>query len=97
MKPTAPADRVVVNISDPKAFKPFLVDGAPLAGQSFIQLDETFPDGAGFHIYRMAPGTASQPHEHTCHEQFLVLDGELIENDGTVFKAGDFVLLKKGT
>jgi mannose-6-phosphate isomerase-like protein (cupin superfamily) len=97
MKPTQPADRVVVNIRDDKSFKPFLVDGKPLPGQSFLQLDDTFPQGAGFHIYRMAPGTASQPHEHTCHEQFLVLEGELIENDGTVFKPGDFVLLKEGT
>jgi mannose-6-phosphate isomerase-like protein (cupin superfamily) len=97
MKPTRPADRVVVNIKGGAAFKPFLVDGKPLPGQSFLQLDDTFPEGAGFHIYRMAPGTASQPHEHTCHEQFLVVEGELIENNGTVFKAGDFVMLKEGT
>ncbi len=45
----------------------------------------------------MEPGAAAQPHEHTCHEQFLVLDGELIENDGTVFKPGDFVMLREGT
>jgi anti-sigma factor ChrR (cupin superfamily) len=45
----------------------------------------------------MAPGTQSQPHEHTCHEQFLVLDGEVIDHDGHVYKPGDFVLLKEGT
>ncbi|MEZ5923034.1 MAG: cupin domain-containing protein [Hyphomicrobiaceae bacterium] len=97
MKPTAPSDRVVVNIKDPKVFKSFIVDGQPLPKQGFVQLDETFPAAAGFHIYRMEPGAVTQPHEHTCHEQFLVLDGEMIENDGTVFKAGDFVLLKQGT
>jgi anti-sigma factor ChrR (cupin superfamily) len=97
MKPTQPSDRLVVNIRDKAAYRPFIVDGAPLPGQSFVQLDETFPEGAGFTIYRMEPGSASQPHEHTCHEQFLVLEGELIENDGTVFKPGDFVLLKEGT
>ncbi len=26
-----------------------------------------------------------------------MVEGELIENDGTVFRAGDFVLLKQGT
>jgi mannose-6-phosphate isomerase-like protein (cupin superfamily) len=97
MKPTAPADRVVVNIRDESAYKPFLVNGVALPGQSQIQLDETFPEGAGFTIYRMAPGAVTQPHEHTCHEQFLVLEGELIENDGTVFKPGDFVMLREGT
>ena len=97
MKPTSPSERIVVNIRDAAVFKPFIVDGAPLAGQSFVQLDPSFPEGAGFTIYRMEPGTASQPHRHTCDEQFLVLKGELIENDGTVFRPGDFVLLKEGT
>ena len=97
MKPTRPSDRVVVNINDPHVFKSFIVDGAPLPKQGYIQLDETFPEGAGFYIYRMEPGAVTQPHEHTAHEQLLVLDGEMIENDGTVFKAGDFVMLRQGT
>lgn len=97
MKPTRSADRVVVNIKDPKSFRPYIVDGAPLPRQGYIQLDETFPEGAGFYIYRMEPGAVTQPHEHTAHEQFLVLDGEMIENDGTVFKTGDFVMLRAGT
>jgi mannose-6-phosphate isomerase-like protein (cupin superfamily) len=97
MKPTRPSDRVVVNINDPKAFKSFIVDGKPLPKQGYVQLDETFPEGAGFYIYRMEPGAVTQPHEHTSHEQFLVLDGEMIENDGTVFKPGDFVMLRQGT
>lgn len=96
MRKIASSDRLVVNIAT-TAFKPFTADGKPVAGQSFLQLDETFPEGAGFHIYRMAPGTRSQPHEHTCHEQFLVLEGEVIDNDGTVYREGDFVLLKEGT
>lgn len=97
MKPTTASERIVVNIRDPKAFRHFFVDGKPLPKQGFIQHDETFPEGAGFYIYRMEPGAVTQPHEHTCHEQFLVVDGELIENDGTVFRTGDFVMLREGT
>ena len=97
MKPTASGDRVVVNIRTPGAFKSYFVDGKPLPLQGYIQLDETFPEGAGFYIYRMEPGAVTQPHEHTSHEQFLVVEGELIENDGTVFRAGDFVMLRQGT
>jgi hypothetical protein len=96
MRKISSTDRIVINIAT-AAFKPFMADGKPVEGQSFLQLDETFPEGSGFHIYKMAPGTDSQPHEHTCHEQFLVLDGELIDNDGTVYRKGDFVLLKEGT
>jgi anti-sigma factor ChrR (cupin superfamily) len=91
-----PEDRIVANIRTAR-FKTFVADGREVPGQSFLQLDDTFPEGAGFHIYRMAPGSESQPHEHTCHEQFLVLEGEVIDHDGFVYRPGDFVLLKQGT
>ena len=88
--------RLVANIGT-APFAPFLVDGKPVTGQSFLQLDDTFPPGTGFHVYRMEPGSSSQPHEHTCHEQFLVIEGEVTDDDGYVYKPGDFVLLKSGT
>jgi mannose-6-phosphate isomerase-like protein (cupin superfamily) len=90
-------ERLVVNINDAAAYKPFIADRREIEGQTYLQLDETFPDGAGFHIYRMAAGSSSQPHEHTCHEQFLVVEGEVIGHDGYVYRPGDFVLLRKGT
>lgn len=90
------SERMVRNVRD-AAFTPYVVDGKEVPGQSFLQLDETFPEGAGFTLYRMAPGSSSQPHEHTCHEQFYVIEGELVDNDGYVYRPGDFVLLKQGT
>ena len=90
------SDRMVVNIRTSQ-FRPYVVDGREMPGEGFLQLDDTFPPGAGFYVYRMDPGVATIPHEHTCHEQFLVLDGELIDHDGYVYKPGDFVLLKEGT
>jgi hypothetical protein len=96
MRKMEKSERIVVNINT-TPFKPFLVDGKPLIGQSFLQLDDTFLPGTGFHIYRMEPGSCSQPHEHTCHEQFLVIAGEVSDDDGYVYKPGDFVLLKTGT
>jgi len=89
-------ERIVANINKGQ-FKPFIAGGREVPGQSYLQLDESFPEGCGFHIYRMAPGSSSQPHEHRCDEQFLVLDGEVIDNDGYVYKPGDFVLLREGT
>jgi anti-sigma factor ChrR (cupin superfamily) len=96
MKKIEPAQRRVANIRDGQ-FQPFLVDGEPLPGQSIMQLDDEHAPGVGFHVYRMEPGAVSQPHEHTCREQFLILDGELIDNDGTVYRTGDMVLLEPGT
>lgn len=96
MRTIEDSERVVVNINCAQ-FRPFGVDGREIPGQSYLQLDDGFPQGCGFHIYRMAPGTSSQPHEHTCHEQFLVLEGEVIDHDGFLYRQGDFVLLKEGT
>src|SRR3954469_1727492 len=77
MRKIEESDRVVVNETSAQ-FHPFVSEGREVPGQSYLQLDETFPPGCGFHLYRMAPGSSSQPHEHTCREQFLVLDGEVI-------------------
>ncbi|MDP9137242.1 MAG: cupin domain-containing protein [Pseudomonadota bacterium] len=96
MKSIEKSARTVVNIHT-ATFRPFVFAGETLPGQSFLQLDDTFPEGSGFHIYRMEAGSTSQPHEHTCHEQFLVLEGELIDHDGYVYRPGDFALLQRGT
>jgi quercetin dioxygenase-like cupin family protein len=97
MKLITSPERLVTNIKSAK-FKAFAdSSGKEVPGQSYLQWDDTFPEGAGFTIYRMAPGSSSQPHEHTCHEQFYVIEGELSDNDGFVYRQGDFVLLKKGT
>ena len=97
MKKIVAAERTVHNYKT-APYKPYLdSDGRRIPGQDFVQLDETFPEGAGFTLYRMAPGSSSQPHEHTCHEQFFVIEGEIVDNDGYVYKQGDFVLLKAGT
>jgi quercetin dioxygenase-like cupin family protein len=97
MKPIATQERLVLNVRSDE-FKPYVdATGQTLPGQTYMQLDETFPAGAGFTIYRMEPGSSTQPHEHTCHEQFYLIEGDLTDNDGHEYKVGDFVLLKKGT
>ena len=96
MKPIDPAERLVLNIATAK-FTPYESPTGEVDGAGYLQLDDTFAPGAGFTIYRMAPGSSSQPHEHTCHEQFYVIEGELTDNDGYTYRQGDFVLLKKGT
>ena len=91
------ADRLVRNVKTAEFQTYADADGREAPGQSYLQLDDTFPAGAGLTLYRMAPGSSSQPHEHTCHESFYVIEGEITENDGYIYKAGDFALLKQGT
>ncbi|MEM7429360.1 MAG: cupin domain-containing protein, partial [Pseudomonadota bacterium] len=96
LKPIADTERRVVNVADGE-FKPFLNEDGTEGGGSVLQLDPSKPLGAGFHLYRMDPGTKSTAHEHMGLEQFYVIEGELIDNDGTVYRPGDLVCLDEGT
>ncbi|MEE3116090.1 MAG: cupin, partial [Actinomycetota bacterium] len=77
---------------DGDGWQTFEVDGEPSPGETILQLDRSQPLGVGFHVYRMAPGTETTPHEHTCDEQYLVLDGDLVDHDGFAYGPGDLVL-----
>lgn len=96
MKSVKPEDRRVANIYE-AAFKPYVYDDGAALGDCVLQLNDAEPLGVGFHVYRMPAGMTTRPHRHNGHEQFLILEGELIENDGTVFRKGDLVWLRDGT
>jgi anti-sigma factor ChrR (cupin superfamily) len=48
-------------------------------------------------ILRMDAGASSKPHEHMGFEEFLVMEGELVDCDGSSFRAGDFVRFLPGS
>ncbi len=96
MKPVKSAERRVANIYEAE-FKPFVFEDGLELGDSVLQLNDAVPLGTGFHVYRMPAGMTTRPHRHNGDEQFLIIEGELIENDGTVYKAGDLVWLRDAT
>lgn len=96
MKPIDPNDRKIVNIHQ-GAFQSFAYPDGEMLGDTILQLDDTKELGVGFHVYRMPPGMTTRSHRHNGHEQFLILEGELHESDGTVFRAGDLVFYRDGT
>ena len=96
MKPIRPQDRKVANIRTAE-FTPWDSEGVTERGTSILQLNARQPKGVGFYIYRMEPGARSAPHRHGGAEEFLMIDGELIDNDGTVYRPGDVVWLAAGT
>ena len=95
MKPVKDGDRIVANIHH-QEYVPFEMESGESSG-SVLQLDNSNPPGVGFHIYKMEPGLTTTPHQHTSNEEFLVISGEVIDNDGTIYRQGDLVLMKKGT
>ena len=96
MKPVDPAERVVRNIfSSP--FSDRGPEGRTYEGISHLTLDESRPTWTGFHAMRMEPGAISPAHEHTADEFFFMLEGELIDHDGTRYGPGDMVWLRAGS
>jgi anti-sigma factor ChrR (cupin superfamily) len=97
MKPIQTRERRVANIRDESAYEPYDPEGKTERGTSLIKLNTDTPRDVGFYIYRMEPGAQSTPHRHGGVEEFLIVEGELIDNDGTVYRAGDVVWLAGGT
>ena len=95
MKAVNEGERLIVNIHEAE-FETFVSDSGESDGTA-LQLDRSKPLGAGFYIYKMKPGMTTIPHEHTGNEEFLILKGDLTDNDGTRYREGDLVWMKAGT
>ena len=95
MKPVAEGERLVANL-DEIEFEPFINSDGEADGLAF-QLDSNRRLGTGFHLYKMEPGYTTIPHQHNGDEEFFIISGDLTDNDGTVYRAGDLVLMKDGT
>jgi len=90
------AGRRVVRIAE-TAFLPYDLEGPVQPEMGWLPI--TFDRAAwqGCYLMRMQPGAATIDHDHPGMEEFLILEGELIDSDGTVFKTGDFVSYEAGT
>jgi len=75
-------------------FKPFDKYGKPIDGWSWHNISFDKETNFGTYISKLEPGTKTLPHVHSGYEEFLILDGELIDSDGTIFKKGDFISYK---
>ena len=75
-------------------FKPFDKYGKSIRGWSWHKISFDKKTNFGTYISKLEPGTKTIPHIHSGYEEFLIIEGELIDSDGTVFKKGDFVSYK---
>jgi anti-sigma factor ChrR (cupin superfamily) len=89
--------RKITNLSNVE-FVPFDNYGSPVPGMSWHKISYSKENGGqGTYVLKMEPGSKSLPHEHTGFEEFLMLDGELIDPDGKIFKKGDFISFEPGS
>ena len=69
-------------------FRPYDRYGKRIAGLSWMPLRYDAPTGTGSYLIRFAPGAASLPHEHGGVEEFVVLEGVLVDADGRRLAGG---------
>ena len=83
--------RKITNPYDVK-FTPFDNYGVTVPGMSWHKISYSKENGGqGTYVLKMEPGAKSLSHKHTGFEEFLMLEGELIDPDGKIFKKGDFI------
>ena len=91
------SERFIKNIND-LSFEPFDNYGKPVKGMSWHKLSyDKRKGGFGTYILKMEASAKSLPHIHQGYEEFYVIEGELHDGDGKVFKKGDFVTFEPGT
>ena len=88
--------RKITDISNLK-FEPFDRYGSVIPGMSWHKISFDKENGYGTYISKLDPGTKTIPHTHLGFEEFLILEGELIDSDGVTFKKGDFVTFEPGS
>lgn len=91
-----PQDRRIIHTKS-AAFGPYDFEGPLQADMSFLALSYDRQSAVGSYLIRMAPGAATIRHTHQHQEEFIVLEGQLIEDDGTVLGPGDYVCYAAGT
>jgi anti-sigma factor ChrR (cupin superfamily) len=79
------------------AFRPYDLEGPLQPEMSWLPISYDPATGTGCYLMRMQPGAVTIPHRHSGMEEFLMLEGELIEDDGATFGPGDFVSYDPGT
>tara|TARA_B100001057_G_scaffold73391_1_gene67712 strand:+ start:292 stop:642 length:351 start_codon:yes stop_codon:yes gene_type:complete len=89
--------RLINNINKLK-FKPFDNYGKIVNGMFWHKISYDKKNGGyGTYFLKMEPGAKSLLHEHKGFEEFLVIDGELKDADGKIFKKGDLVTFFPGS
>ena len=90
-------NRKITNLYNVK-FEPFDNYGVKIPGMSWYKISYDKKNGGyGSYLLKMDPGAKSLPHKHSGYEEFLILEGELIDPDKKIFKKGDFITFEPGS
>ncbi len=89
-------DRKVVNFRDAE-WMTYSLQGKSQEDIAWHNISWSDEDDTGFFLVKFEPGGVSLPHEHLGFEEFVILEGEVKDHDGWVYRQGDCVSLKSGS
>jgi anti-sigma factor ChrR (cupin superfamily) len=90
------ADRQVVATTGADLL-PYDLEGPLQPEIGWLPLSYDRRRGQGSYLMRLQPGARTIPHEHAGFEDFVILQGELVDGDGRVLRQGDFVSYRPGS
>ena len=90
-------ERRIIIETKHKNFTPYKRYGSVSSGLKWMLLSKDEKLEHEVFIVKFEPESSSSFHKHNGYEEFYVIDGELIDDDGEVFKKGDYVKFEKGT
>ena len=93
---TANAQRRIIQTASTK-FDIYDFDGPVQDDMSLLNLSHDRETGQGAYMIRMEPGAETIRHVHKRREEYLILEGDLVESDGTVLGPGDYVIYPPGS
>jgi anti-sigma factor ChrR (cupin superfamily) len=79
------------------SFREYAMEGPVQPEMSWLPISYDPETGQGCYAMRMQPGAVTIAHDHEGMEEFLILEGDLVDSDGTTFGPGDFVSYEAGT
>lgn len=78
-------------------FEIYDLDGPVQEDMRQLGLSYDRDTGQGAYMIRMQPGAETLRHVHGRREEYLILEGDLIESDGTRLGPGDYVIHEPGS
>lgn len=88
--------RTIINTHTAE-FGAYDLEGPVQEDMSILYLSYTRESRQGAYMMRLQPGAETIAHTHKRREEFIVLEGDLIEPDGTRLGPGDYVIMEPGT
>jgi len=95
--PLKPGERMVHSVRGAK-WQPYLKDGKPFPKFFWAPFSENSElRRGGRYLLKLEPGAVGPLHSHGGGDEFFVIEGSIHDSDGTVLKAGDYAIYKKGS